>query len=462
LAFAGKMITRRKFFLGTIASAALAAHARADLAPDDEVRDILRERIDRAHQSVGIVAAMFDPAREKLITYGHSGAASNRALDGDTVFEIGSITKVFTSLLLTEMVTRGEVALDDPLSKYLPDTVKMPARNGKQITFLDLATHTSGLPRIPAGIPPSGDNPYADYTVEQLYEFLSNYTLRYDPGTHYEYSNLGFGLLGHVLTLRAGKSYEELLVSRVCEPLGLLDTRITLSNSMRERLAPGHDQNLKPVPNWDFTTLAGAGALRSTANDLVKFVKATCVAGADAPLRSAIDMLLQTRRPTNLPNVEVGLGCFVRTGNDDQVVYKDGETGGYASFAGFSTRLRSGAVVLSNATNLVNDIGFRLTNPAYKIAQYPPEVAVDPGLLATYQGVYEMSPKFALTIRAEDGRLFVRGTGQPEFELFAESENRFFMRFVDAQGMFLRDKDGAVDRLLWHQNGRYTYCPRVR
>jgi len=454
------MIARRDFLLGAMASSVLAATARADFASDDEVRDILRERIDRAHQSVGIVAISFDSAREKIVTYGQSGSAVDQ-LDRDTVFEIGSITKVFTALLLTEMVTRGEVALDDPVSKFLPGTVKMPDRNGKQITLLDLATYTSGLPRIPDGIPASGDNPYAAYTVEQLYAFLSSYTLHYDPGTHYEYSNLGFGLLGHALALRAGNSYEDLLVSRVCEPLGLRDTCISLSNSMRERLAKGHASNLKPASNWDIPTLAGAGALRSTANDLVKFVKATCLSGANAPLRSAIDMLLQTRRPTNLPNTEVGLGCFIRTGNKDEIIWKDGGTGGYASFAGFSTTLRSGAIVLSNSINSVNDIGFRLTNPAYTIAQYPPEVAVDPAVLATYQGVYEMNPKFALTIRAEAGRLFVRGTGQPEFELFAEDQNRFFMRFVDAQGTFLRDKDGAVDRLLWHQNGRYAYCRRA-
>ena len=421
----------------------------------------MRDRIDRAHQSVGMVAVSFDADRDKITTYGRSGSPVDR-LDGDTVFEIGSITKVFTALLLTEMVTRGEVALDDPVSKFLPGSVKMPDRNGKQITLLDLATYTSGLPRNPSGIPATGDNPYAAYTVEQLYAFLSSYKLRYDPGTHYEYANLGFGLLGHVLALRAGSSYEDLLISRVCEPLGLQDTRISLSESMRERLAKGHVSNLTPASNWDLPTLAGAGALRSTANDLVKFMKATCLSAANAPLRSAIDMLLQTRRPTDGANEEVSLGWFVRGRNSDEVIYKDGETGGYAAFAGFSTTVRSGAVVLSNSTNLVDDIGFRLTNPAYKIAQYPPEVSVDPAMLAAYQGVYEMSPKFSLTIRAEDGRLFIRGTGQPEFELFAESENRFFMRFVDAQGMFLRDKDGAVDRLLWHQNGRYTYCPRAR
>ena len=122
--------------------------------------------------------------------------------------------------------------------------------------------------------------------------------------------------------------------------------------------------------------------------------------------------------------------------------------------------MRSGAVVLSNSTNVINDIGFNLTNPAFQVAQYPSEVVVDPAVLAAYQGVYRIIPKFSLAIRTEDGRLFVRGTGQPEFELFAEA-NRFFMRFVDAQGTFLKDKDGEIDRLLWHQNGRYRYCARV-
>jgi len=455
------MIARRDFLLGTVASAVFATGARGDFASDDATRAILRDRIDQTRQSVGMVACQFDSASQRIATYGRSDAANGRALDGDTVFEIGSITKVFTALLLTEMVTRGEVALDDPAAKYLPGHVKMPERNGKKITLLDLATYTSGLPRLPDGIPATGDNPYADYTVEQLYAFLSNHTLRFDPGKRYIYANLGFGLLGHVLALRANTSYEDLVVSRICAPLGLADTRISLTPLMRDRLAQGHLSNLKPASNWDIPTLAGAGALRSTANDLLKFMKATCLSGPDAALRSAIDMLLQTRRPTDASISEVGLGVFIRTGNDDEIVWKDGMTGGYACFAGFSTRLRSGAVVLSNVANAVNDIGLNLTNPVYKIAQYPPEVTIDDPVLAAYEGVYQMNPKFALAIRAESGRLFVRGTAQPEFELFAEGDNRFFMRMVDAQGTFLRDKDGKVDRLLWHQGGRYTYCPRA-
>ena len=155
-------------------------------------------------------------------------------LDGNTVFEMGSISKVFTGALLADMVARGEVKLDDPIAKYLPQTVKVPSRNGRQITLLDLATQSSGLPRLPSNMRPADfSNPYADYSVQQLYEFLSGYSLTRDPGQRYEYSNLGVGLLGHVLALRAGKSYEEILKERILDPLGMNDTRVDATPSMK-------------------------------------------------------------------------------------------------------------------------------------------------------------------------------------------------------------------------------------
>ena len=195
--------------------------------------------------------------------------------NGDTIFEIGSATKVFTSLLLADMVQRGEVALNDPVAKFLPAGVSVPERNGRQITLVDLATHTSGLPRLPANLNPKDpNNPYADYTPEQLYQFLSSYQLPRDIGAQYEYSNLGGGLLGFALARRAGMSYEALVKSRICDPLGMKDTGITLTPEMKARFAVGHDQGLARVENWDLPTLAGAGALRSTANDLLAFVSA--------------------------------------------------------------------------------------------------------------------------------------------------------------------------------------------
>lgn len=256
-------------------------------------------------------------------------------------------------------------------------------------------------------------------------------------------------------------------MSRICVPLGLQDTRITLNASMRDRLAQGHDKSLRPTSNWDLAALAGAGALRSTANDLLKFMRATCLSDTDAPLRSAIDLLLQTRRAVRFPDLEQALGWFVRSGDDDQMIYHPGRTGGYASHIGFSTRLRSGAIILSNTADplgMVRQAAFPLMNPAYKgvaEVQFPPQVPVNAAVLASYEGAYRVTPTFALTIRAESGKLFVRGTGQAEYQLFAESERSFFMYFSDAQAVFVRNADGKVDQMLWQQARKPYSCVRV-
>jgi D-alanyl-D-alanine-carboxypeptidase/D-alanyl-D-alanine-endopeptidase len=439
----------------------------ASAAPltDQAIRAILRNRVDVERQSVGMVVGAIDAGALRLFVHGRSGAANERPLDGDAVFEIGSVTKVFTALLLAEMATRGEVALEDPVAKFLPRRVKMPARGGKRITLLDLATYTSGLPRMPFNFDPKAkDDPYADYTVAQLYEFLSGYTLKFDPGSHYEYANLGFGLLGHALALRAGKSYEDLVVERICEPLCMESTRMDVTPSMGERLAQGHDASLQPSANWSFPTLAGAGALRSTAKDLFRFLTAVSFSPPDGPLRRPAEMLLKTQRPTEgaAEGSSATLGWFVRARPDDVIVLKGGATGGYRAFIGFSRWSGKGGIVLSNATGSeIADIGMHLVNAACRLRQYPPEVAVDPATLAAYVGVYAMNPAFTLTIRAAGDRLFVRGTEQIELELFADAENRFFMRSVDAQAIFLREEGAPAHELIWHQNGEYRYCPRI-
>jgi CubicO group peptidase (beta-lactamase class C family) len=176
------------------------------------------------------------------------------------VFEIGSITKVFTTLVLADMARRGEVALDDPVAQYLPADVIMPKRGGRRIALIDLATHTSGLPRRPGDIAPADwANPYADYSIVQLYAFLGRYRLRRDIGAAHLYSNLGMGLLGHALALRAGGDFETLVRKRITAPLGMVDTAMALTPGMRTRLAKGHDAERRPVANWDFDALAGPG-----------------------------------------------------------------------------------------------------------------------------------------------------------------------------------------------------------
>jgi CubicO group peptidase (beta-lactamase class C family) len=323
-----------------------------------------------------MVAGVVDEGGTRIASYGASGVAG-LAMDADTVFEIGSITKVLTALMLADMAARGEVAVDDPVTKYLPPSVALQVR-GRPITLLDLATYTSGLPRMPGNMPPGWNvkpNPMADYTTDNLFEFLSNYRPPYEAGTHYEYANLGFGLLGAVLARRAGKSYETLLVERVCDPLRLAQTRITLTPDMQTHVAQGHNLGGELAPLLDMPGLQGAGAVRGTANDLVVFLEA-CMGVRQTPLNRSLARLLETRRPTPLPGTEAALGWFVSSNETEQIVWKSGATSGYGTCVAFSTRKRRGAFVLSNflwrssagapVDGGVVDISMNLISPGFR------------------------------------------------------------------------------------------------
>ena len=432
---------------------------------DPEIRQILVDRIDVQHQSVGLVVGVIGPGGRRVVAYGHLEKGDPRPLNGDTIFEIGSVTKVFASLLLAEMVQQSEVAFDDPVAKYLPASVKMPERNGRSITLVDLATHTSGLPRLPTNLAPRNRaNPYAGYTVEQLYQFLSSYQLPRDIGSQYEYSNLGGGLLGHVLALRAGMSYEALVRSRICDPLGMKDTRITLTPEMKARFAVGHNQALEPVENWDLPTLAGAGALRSTTHDMLTFLAAN-LGYAKSPLAPAMAAMLKVRRPTGMPGLQIALGWHVRAIDGKEIVWHNGGTGGYRSFMGFDPAARTGVVALSNTftTIGVDDIALHLLDAKAPLA--PPtkqhtQVKVDPNIYDSYLGTYELAPSFIITITRDGDHLFEQATRQPKFEIFPESERDFFLKVVDVQITFVIDSNGRATELILHQNGRDVHGKR--
>jgi D-alanyl-D-alanine-carboxypeptidase/D-alanyl-D-alanine-endopeptidase len=420
---------------------------------DSAIRAILQDRV-ATKRAVGMVLGVLDHGQRKLFVAGTAGAPAV-ALDGNTVFEIGSITKVFTASLLADMAARGEVKLDDPVAKYLPSTVRMPSRNGRQITLLDLATQSSGLPRMPSNFKPGDEsNPYSDYSVEEMYAFLSGYELPRDIGAQYEYSNIGVGLLGHVLALRAGKSYEALLTERILKPLGMNDTRITLDKSGRARLARGHTATGAPTANWDLLTLAGAGALRSTVNDLLTFLAAN-LDTVSKPLGPVLASTRFVRRDIDA-QMKIGLNWHILTAFQRPLVWHNGGTGGYRTFIGIDPANQRGVVVLSNQSVAPDDIGFHLLDARAPLTPAPKlrtEVSVDPALLETYVGVYQLAPTFALTITREGSSLFGQATGQPKIQLFAEAPTEFFLKEVDAQITFEKDATGKVTRLVLHQGG---------
>jgi len=251
-----------------------------------KIRDLATAALGK---HAGIVVGILRGGEPWVAGYG-SFDAGQQPPDEDAIFEIGSVTKVFTTLVLAEMVLRGEVALDDPAQKYLRSTLQMPKWRGQEIALFHLATHTSSLPRLPGNLWKTIEdqaNPYANYQVSDMYEFLSGYKLKRPIGSRVEYSNLGMGLLGHILGLVAGKSYEELVSQRILRPLGMNDTSIELSPDQQGRLAPGHTSDGKVTANWDIPTLAGAGALRSTAGDVLRFMAAS-MSCATSPLAEAV------------------------------------------------------------------------------------------------------------------------------------------------------------------------------
>lgn len=452
------------FFIGAHAQTPPAANTTAP--SDSEIRNLLIDRIDVQKQGIGIVVGIISPQKRRIVAYGSLERGDRRPPDGDSLFEIGSITKVFTALLAADMAQRGELKLDDPIAKYLPPTAKIPERNGRQITILDLATHTSGLPRMPTNFRPKDpDNPYADYSVEQLYSFLGSYELHRDIGVKFEYSNLGFGLLGQGLTRRAGMDYEKLVVTRICDPLGMKSTRVTLSEPLRKRLAPGHSGDLVTVPDWDIPTLAGAGALRSTANDLLTFL-AAMMGYTDNPLAAAQKATLSTSRPTGGPFMDSGLGWAIDTRGGGEIIWKDGGTGGYRTFIGYSPKTGVGTVVLSNsaANEGVNDIGLHLLDARYPLAVpagSPSEVTLDTKVLDGYVGNYELLANFILTVTREGNQLFLQGTNQPRSAVYPKSSAEFFSKLVDAQITFDADAQGQATALVLHQGGRDMRGPRI-
>ncbi len=231
-----------------------------ELPHDDYVLEILQRRIDE-DRAIGLVAGLYESGKSpRIVTAGEAGEGA-RPFSEWSVFEIGSITKVLTASLLVEMAERGKVNLTDPVSEYLPERVHMPSSAGREITFLDLATHRAGLPVLPGNLEPADRaNPYVDYTIEKLYEFLSEFKIEKEIGAEFEYSNVGFGLLGHVLTLVAEKKYEDLIRERILDPLGMTNTGIKLEGEAREWIVKGHDVNGVEVTPIDIPpSLIGAG-----------------------------------------------------------------------------------------------------------------------------------------------------------------------------------------------------------
>lgn len=283
------------------------------------------------------------------------GYGSTNCQFEDVMFEIGSITKVITATLLALLVRKGLVSYDDSIERFLPTSVQVPKFNGRSITLRHLATHTSGLPRLPDNLDISWknmDNPYENYTVDDLYRFLSTYQLRREIGQQYEYSNLGMALLGHLLANHLGCSYEEAVRTHICHPLGMNSTRINLTDEQKQMLAPGHTSLGDPAVCWTSPTFQGDGALFSNTRDMMKWITVN-LGLVNHPLANIVQDCHTPQFPASIKHTSVALGWHVSTwkkGGLGEVLWHNGATGGYTSFLGLEKSRKTGVIVLSNYT----------------------------------------------------------------------------------------------------------------
>lgn len=409
----------------------------------------------------GAIAAEGDPDAIRYFSAGDPAPRPGIAPE-KVIFEIGSITKVFTGLLLAEAVVEHKVSLDDPISRYLPDTVAMDPSTAA-ITLAQLSTHTSGLPRLPDNLQPKDRlDPYADYTVEELYAFLRSYKPK-DPQPYpFEYSNLGAGLLGHILGLVYHQSYAELVAAKISQPLNLPDTVVNLSAEQETRFAPPHTGS-QAGNAWHLPTLAGAGALHSTAADLVRLA-GLLMSPDKNPLRAAWEIARQPRAgsPGN-----IGLNVMILQRNQQAVYWHNGGTGGFRTYFEWAPQpTRHVLVVLMNNGNGEPEgIAAQLyAPPANGLASNKDrlETTLPEGREADYLGVYALNPRARLTfLKDPSGRIEVRLTGQRFSPIFFAGNDRFFLRAVQADLQFERAPGGEVTAVTLVQNGQEQKARRT-
>jgi len=415
-----------------------------------EVVESIERRIEEG-LTPSITIAIIDSSGVKYFNFGKT-AKNGQEVDENTIYEIGSISKVFTGILLAQQVLEGRLKLEDEINNFLPDDIKVPVMGDTEITFGNLTDHTSGFPRMPNNFSPSNpQNPYADYTVDQMYEFISNYQAVRTVGAEFEYSNLAQGLLGHLLAMNNNSTYEELMVQTIANPLDMNDTRIELTQRMNENLALGHSGG-KVVENWDIPTLAGAGAIRSSTSDMAKFISAN-LGYVNTSLLKAMELSHQIRHD-KAGEMSIAMAWHINKGNKGDVICHGGGTGGYRTFIGFVKETGKGVVIFTNSSEGADDIGFYLLDSGSELAKFKSDaVNIPKSILEQYVGLYELRPEFHITISKEGKQLFGQATGQERFGIFPENDTVFYLTVVEAEISFQLG-EGTVESLTLFQDGQ--------
>jgi serine-type D-Ala-D-Ala carboxypeptidase/endopeptidase len=443
----------------------------APLPSEADIRTLLAQRVKAfggQKVGIGIVVGIIGPQGRSLISYGKSGNA--RSLDGDTAFEIGSVTKVFTALLLADMVQRGEVALSDPVTKYLPAVFSTPQRGRRSITLADLATHTAGLPFMPDDLPPFDDAAGAKDADAKIYRFVAQYALPTEIGTEWNYSNIGYWLLAKAMASRDNKDYETLLRERILAPLQLQDTALTVSPALKVKLAVGHNAILQAAPLFSSIPIYGAmpsaGGLVSTPNDLLTFL-AYVMGYEPSSLAPSMAAMLSIQRP--MDDSKQALGWVVSGSGSGELIFHEGGSFGYVSALMWSPVRRIGVVILSNQMGNVSDIARHLLQPASPlerpaVAKHT-EITLDEATLETYEGRYGGPDGVGAFIVTRAGKNLTikvpNDWGLPRFPLHPSSRTDFFVAEIPLRVSFQMAKGRVNGLLVYPPRGQHAIAARL-
>lgn len=462
-------LTRRDATVATIALALLSTDRASAQQPsageppllDEQIRAILAERIDRDHESVGMVVGVIGPQGRRIVSHGALSLTDKRLPAGDTIFGIASVSKAFTGLLLADAIRRKEVKLTDPAALYLPTDIRLPERNGRKITLVDLATHTSGLPHdLPPELRTVALAKPAREARSVMYEYLSNWTLPTDIGATWAYSNLDYGLIGIALEQRAGLSYDMLLRTRILDPLRMDDTAISLSPAQWERRAHPHTAELEPAPEWSKPW--SISVLQSTANDLLTFLGAASGL-SPSPLAPAFAGMLDVRRPapTLGRGAEQALGWYVHPLDGRPIVAHSGSGGGFGATALYDPASKTGVVLLSNTEGLWEDLAAHVLRPSRPLATRKPALVLADAVLAAHTGRYIDSTGAAWAVVREPAGLLLHHPQGYRVPLTPESETHFSVQGFPTLSVDFNRAAGKTASVTWSLGGEKIEAKRA-
>ncbi|MCO8121913.1 beta-lactamase family protein [Stieleria sp. TO1_6] len=446
----------------SVAPANAAPPDLGDPSIQEQVRKLVQTYVD-SERVVGVSVGLICDGKTLTVHAGKT-AADGPGADDHTVYEIGSISKVFTGVLLADAVVQGKVKLDQPMAQLLPAGSQIRQVGDKPITLRDLATHRSGLPRLADNmVNIAGENPYADYTSKLALEFLQNHQPTRAPGEKMEYSNFATSLLGFLLCNQQSVSYDQLLHSRISGPLMMQETTVTEDANVLKRLAQGHRSPGNSTSTWEFADMPGAGGIRSSIADMMRFAQANLDPPNDA-IGKAIELAWQQHQPSQGDAFAMGLGWHLA--RDGQTRWHNGQTAGFHSMLMVNRNIPAAVVVLSNTAVLEIDVlgeDFMrmLAGSPVKPKQIEEQVRVPVEKMQKLEGRYQLAPTFIFDVKVNDGKLMVGVTNQPTFQVYPKSETEWFYKVVPASLVFKADSKGDFNQLELLQNGVRQTAKRI-